>query len=309
MDIRTLSYFVVVAEELNITKAAEKLNMSQPPLSSQMKSLENELNTILFIRGKRHLKLTESGQLLYRRAKEILNFYSIETLNVIRSINIPYLTILPNIKSIYDKTGYNGDAINDKSVSTFNISLKNYNLASLGATNNLSSSNINSLNFNSPIINSVNINSSVLERKSESSLSNLSNLNNTKEVEMPSLPHNFQGETNPNEKIEVKVEPQAVFRLVEIIQFLIQRRTFLQLYEIYYNMTICERYVFGFTLFNLLLKRRIFYKFCLYCDYITYYQGFRKLLLPFIKNNFHYFVERFNTKIVWYWRAYRFKIR
>ena len=73
MDIRTLSYFVVVAEELNITKAAEKLNMSQPPLSSQMKSLETELNTILFIRGKRHLQLTESGQLLYRRAKEILN--------------------------------------------------------------------------------------------------------------------------------------------------------------------------------------------------------------------------------------------
>jgi len=73
MDIRTLSYYVVVAEELNITKAAEKLNMSQPPLSSQMKSLEEELNTILFIRGKRHLQLTESGQLLYRRAKEILN--------------------------------------------------------------------------------------------------------------------------------------------------------------------------------------------------------------------------------------------
>ena len=37
MDIRTLSYFVVIAEELNITKAAEKLCMSQPPLSSQMK--------------------------------------------------------------------------------------------------------------------------------------------------------------------------------------------------------------------------------------------------------------------------------
>ena len=73
MDVRTLSYFVTVAEELNITKAAEKLNMSQPPLSSQMKALENELNTILFIRGKRHLQLTESGQLLYRRAKEILN--------------------------------------------------------------------------------------------------------------------------------------------------------------------------------------------------------------------------------------------
>ena len=73
MDIRTLSYFVIIAEELNITKAAEKLCMSQPPLSSQMKALEEELDTVLFVRGKRHLQLTESGKLLYRHAKEILS--------------------------------------------------------------------------------------------------------------------------------------------------------------------------------------------------------------------------------------------
>lgn len=73
MDLRTLHYFVTVAEELNITKAAEKLHMSQPPLSAQIKTLETELDTVLFIRGKRQLKITESGQLLYRRAKDILN--------------------------------------------------------------------------------------------------------------------------------------------------------------------------------------------------------------------------------------------
>ena len=72
MDLRTLQYFVTVAEELNITRAAEKLHMSQPPLSAQIKSLETELDTELFIRGKRRLRLTDSGQLLYRRAKEIL---------------------------------------------------------------------------------------------------------------------------------------------------------------------------------------------------------------------------------------------
>ena len=73
MELRALRYYITVAEELNITAAAEKLNMSQPPLSAQMKNLEYELNTVLFIRGKRHLQLTESGQLLYRRAKEIVN--------------------------------------------------------------------------------------------------------------------------------------------------------------------------------------------------------------------------------------------
>ena len=73
MNLRSLSYFVAVAEELNISRAAEKLNMSQPPLSTQIKNLEYDLNTTLFVRGKRQLMLTESGQLLYRRAKEIIN--------------------------------------------------------------------------------------------------------------------------------------------------------------------------------------------------------------------------------------------
>lgn len=73
MEIRTLKYFIVVAEQLNITKAANILNMSQPPLSYQMKSLEEELKCQLFIRGKRFLKLTEEGKLLYTRAKEIVN--------------------------------------------------------------------------------------------------------------------------------------------------------------------------------------------------------------------------------------------
>ena len=86
MDIRTLSYFVIIAEELNITKAAEKLCMSQPPLSSQIKNLEEELDTILFIRGKRHLQLTDSGKLLYRHAKEILSLAN-KTSEEIRSLN------------------------------------------------------------------------------------------------------------------------------------------------------------------------------------------------------------------------------
>ena len=73
MDLKTLKYFAVVAEELNITRAAEKLRMSQPPLSNQIKALESELGTQLIIRGKRHLQLTDAGVLLYRRAVQILN--------------------------------------------------------------------------------------------------------------------------------------------------------------------------------------------------------------------------------------------
>ena len=85
MDLRALLYFVVVAEELNITRAAERLKMSQPPLSSQIKGLEEELGVQLFIRGKRRLKITDAGAHLYRRARQILEL-SEQTQQELRSL-------------------------------------------------------------------------------------------------------------------------------------------------------------------------------------------------------------------------------
>ena len=73
MELRTLRYFITVAQELNITRAAEKLNMSQPPLSNQIRGLEEELGAPLFIRGKRRLTLTAEGELLLRRARQLLD--------------------------------------------------------------------------------------------------------------------------------------------------------------------------------------------------------------------------------------------
>ena len=73
MDLRGLRYFSVVAEELNFTRAAQRLCMSQPPLSNQIKALEEELGTPLFLRGGRTLQLTEAGKVLYRRASQLLD--------------------------------------------------------------------------------------------------------------------------------------------------------------------------------------------------------------------------------------------
>ena len=72
MDFRTLQYFSEVASELNFTRAAQKLGMSQPPLSNAIKSLEQDLGVQLFIRGKRHLQLTEAGSLLLHRTNQLL---------------------------------------------------------------------------------------------------------------------------------------------------------------------------------------------------------------------------------------------
>lgn len=72
MELRTLRYFTVVAQELNFTRAAQKLNMSQPPLSLQIQGLEAELGVALLIRGKRRLQLTAEGERLFLRARQLL---------------------------------------------------------------------------------------------------------------------------------------------------------------------------------------------------------------------------------------------
>lgn len=73
MDIRVLQYFLTVAREGSITKAAETLHMTQPPLSRQLKDLEEELGKQLLIRGNRKVTLTEEGMLLRKRAEEMVD--------------------------------------------------------------------------------------------------------------------------------------------------------------------------------------------------------------------------------------------
>lgn len=73
MDIRVLQYFLAVAREESITKAAKTLNMTQPPLSRQLKDLEDELGKQLFIRGTKKITLTEEGMLLRKRAEEMVD--------------------------------------------------------------------------------------------------------------------------------------------------------------------------------------------------------------------------------------------
>ena len=72
MEIRVLKYFLLVAREENITKAANLLHLTQPTLSRQLMQLEEELGVQLFRRSKHHIILTEEGMLLRRRAEEIV---------------------------------------------------------------------------------------------------------------------------------------------------------------------------------------------------------------------------------------------
>lgn len=73
MEFRVLKYFLVVAQEGNFTRAAEKLHLSQPTLSRQLRDLEEEYGKKLLLRGSRHISLTQDGLLLRKRAEEILS--------------------------------------------------------------------------------------------------------------------------------------------------------------------------------------------------------------------------------------------
>ena len=80
MELRHLKYFLAVAEELNFTKASEKLYISQPPLSRQIIELEEELQAKLFIRNNKKVELTEAGKYFEKEVKAL--FQNLERISI-----------------------------------------------------------------------------------------------------------------------------------------------------------------------------------------------------------------------------------
>ncbi|USG64480.1 LysR family transcriptional regulator [Brevibacillus ruminantium] len=82
MDIKQLRYFIAIAEEKQISAAAKRLHLAQPPLSQQLINLEQELGVTLVIRHARGLELTEAGRILYKHAVKIASFVEESTIEV-----------------------------------------------------------------------------------------------------------------------------------------------------------------------------------------------------------------------------------
>ena len=77
MEIRQMKYFKTIVEQGTISKAAKALHMAQPPLSTQLKQLENELGVTLIKRSNKQIELTQAGQMFYKRCLQILDLSEI----------------------------------------------------------------------------------------------------------------------------------------------------------------------------------------------------------------------------------------
>lgn len=119
MDIRQIKYFLAIAEEGQITAAAKRLNMSQPPLSQQLKLLEEELGVTLFNRNSRNLELTEAGIILKNKSQQIMDLLKV-TVNEIKNLN----NGLEGTLSI-GTVGSSGITILPKKVKNFNEKYRN----------------------------------------------------------------------------------------------------------------------------------------------------------------------------------------
>jgi LysR family transcriptional regulator, benzoate and cis,cis-muconate-responsive activator of ben and cat genes len=76
VNLKQLEYFIALAEELHFGRAAERLGMAQPPLSRQIKQIENDLGALLFNRGRNAITMTQAGARLYERGSALLSEFN-----------------------------------------------------------------------------------------------------------------------------------------------------------------------------------------------------------------------------------------
>ena len=135
MEIRQLEYFRAIVDAGTISGAARVLHMTQPPLSYQMKMLEEELQVSLFLRGTKKITLTDAGKTLYEQAGNLLMLADLTKQEVVKSGQAAtlHIGITPSTVSMMSEKGL-GIAILPESMLKLTNKLKAYDITGADLT-------------------------------------------------------------------------------------------------------------------------------------------------------------------------------
>ena len=127
---------------------------------------------------------------------------------------------------------------------------------------------------------------------------NINNIKNNIIIKNEAKPNNKNDDNNikSNNNAKARIHPNDVVKFVEILKSIIQKKIYVTLYKSYINNAIIQHYYMAFTYFIAVCKQQPFRRIEEYCNYKTYSQVFRKLLIPFIKRYFRIFVDKLNSK-------------
>ena len=281
-------------------------NNEQSKLRNNLKLEENEFNS-MSLSNEPIKKITEKDITKTSNSKkftdEILNTSSIEELKLKINTTLRRANIFLSKQNISNNISENTTSNNQNNINS-NTNINNN-------TNINSNSNINS---NTNIINNTN-NINIKEQKEEEKENEkkiikeeepknniIQNIESTESDNIEEEEKNDIIKTEIISNTETKQEhkepldSRLVLNLIEVLKFIIQRKTFVVLYESYIKHAIIQRYKVAFPYFVGICKQYAFKKLEEYYNYKTYNYAFRQMLRPFIKYNFKYFLSRFHIK-------------
>ena len=271
-DIEKNKKLFIIFKNLFSLSTKEK-NESKPKISKRRKRIKNEYyvgnesnsNSTVIEPNDYYLNILESQQLLVNGG-----LYKIDIDNISNhSINKEKIKKIIEKESSRLNTDENNNSLNILKEKVNGTISKNQNLINqIKEKNIISNSNKRINNDNKNI-------------KSENNI-------DTQEKNLPLQ--------NSKEKKIIKIEPSSIFNLVDILRLIIQRKVFYNLFEIYINEIITQRFTIGITFLIAIIKHYPFRKIEEYSNYKTYYLAFFQLFKPFLKRIFLYFLNCFFTR-------------
>ena len=280
----------IINEENKNEEDNENIELNKP--KSNLKLNENEINS-MSISKDQIKKITEKEITKTSNSKkvteEILNTSSIEELKL--KIN----TTLRRANIFLSKQNITNNNITENTTSNNQNNINSH-------TNTNTNNNVN--NFNSKDLKEDDEEKEITEKeniinddKEKVEADNNNNIKDEKlEEEKNNLTNNEEINIEPKEEIKKPLDSRLVLNLIEVIKFIIQRKTFVILYESYIKHAIYQQYNVAFSFFVGICKQYAFKKLEEYYNYKTYNYAFRQLLRPFNRFNFKYFVSCFHMR-------------